>query len=157
MLALPHTAEYALRAVCYIAEHEAAGPVPGPAIARALGAPGNYLSKLLHQLGAMGVLGSVRGAQGGYRLGRPPGRLVLAAIVEPFLPEVEHRCIMGRARCQNENPCGAHARWKTVRDTAAAFFQELTIADLLATPGGAAAQGLLPAASPAARPVAQAQ
>jgi Rrf2 family nitric oxide-sensitive transcriptional repressor len=157
MLALPHTAEYALRAVCYIAEHEAAGPVPGPAVAASLDAPANYLSKLLHQLGAMGVLRSVRGAQGGYRLGRPPGRLLLATIVEPFLPEVEHRCIMGRARCQNDFPCGAHERWKAVKETTRAFFQELTIADLLATPAGPAVHAGRPAASPAARPVAQAQ
>jgi Rrf2 family nitric oxide-sensitive transcriptional repressor len=132
MLSLPQTAEYALRAVCYIAEHEAAGPVPGPAVAAALGAPTNYLSKLLHQLGGLGVLGSVRGAQGGYRLGLPPDQLFLAAIVRPFLPEVEHRCIMGHARCRNDRPCGAHQRWKDVKDTAVAFFEELTIADLLA-------------------------
>lgn len=132
MLTLPQTAEYALRAVCYIAEHEAAGPVPGPAVAAALGAPPNYLSKLLHQLGAMGVLQSIRGAQGGYRLGIAADRLVLATIVESFLPEVEHRCIMGHTRCREDLPCGAHERWKEVRDTAAAFFAGLTIADLLA-------------------------
>ncbi|HEX6106748.1 MAG TPA: Rrf2 family transcriptional regulator, partial [Gemmatimonadales bacterium] len=112
MLALPQTAEYALRAVCYIAEHEHAGPVPVPAIAESLGAPQNYLSKTLHQLGARGVLRSVRGAQGGYRLGMPPGQLRLATIVEPLLPATEHRCIMGRTRCRDDAPCGAHFRWK---------------------------------------------
>ena len=132
MLTLPQTAEYALRAVCYIAEHERAGPVPGPAVATALGAPTNYLSKLLHQLGALGVLESVRGVHGGYHLGLPGDQLYLAAIVRPFLPEVEHRCIMGHARCRNDQPCGAHERWKSVKDTAAAFFEDLTIADLLA-------------------------
>lgn len=131
MLTLPQTAEYALRAVCYIAEHEAAGPVPGPAVAAALGAPTNYLSKLLHQLGALGVLGSVRGVHGGYRLGLPADQILLAVIVRPFLPEVEHRCIMGHARCRDDQPCGAHERWKDVKDRAAAFFEELTIADLL--------------------------
>ena len=131
MLTLPQTAEYALRAVCYIAEHETAGPVAGPAVAAALGAPTNYLSKLLHQLGALGVLKSVRGVHGGYRLGLSADQLFLAAIVRPFLPEVEHRCIMGHARCRSDEPCGAHERWKGVKDTAAAFFEELTIADLL--------------------------
>lgn len=131
MLILPQTAEYALRAVCYIAEHDAAGPVSGPAIAAALGAPTNYLSKLLHQLGRQGVLGSVRGVQGGYRLGLPADQLLLATIVKPFVAEVEHRCIMGRPQCREDQPCGAHERWKDVNDTAAAFFAELTIADLL--------------------------
>ena len=132
MLALPQTAEYALRAVCSIAEHQDAGPVPGPAVARALGAPQNYLSKTLHQLGTRGVLASVRGVQGGYRLGGAPESIRLGGIVEPFLPASEHRCIMGRTRCRDDAPCGAHWRWKEVNDTARRFFDELTIADLLA-------------------------
>ncbi|HEU4697810.1 MAG TPA: DUF542 domain-containing protein [Gemmatimonadales bacterium] len=131
MLTLPQTAEYALRAVCYIAEHETAGPIPGPAVADALGAPANYLSKTLHQLRTLGVLRSVRGAQGGYRLAVPPAELRLLAIVEPFLPEVEHRCIMGHAVCSDRAPCGAHWRWRQVKDVTRAFFAELTVADLL--------------------------
>ena len=131
MLPLPQTAEYALRAVCYVAEHESAGPIPGPALARALDAPANYLSKLLHQLGQLGVLTSTRGAQGGYRLGLPADQLYLASIVGPFLPEMGNRCIMGREHCRNEAPCGAHERWKAVRATTTAFFEGLTMADLL--------------------------
>ena len=131
MLALPQTAEYALRAVSYIAEHEHAGPVPVSAIAASLGAPQNYLSKTLHQLGAQGVLQSTRGSQGGYRLASPAGNLRLAEIVGPFLAPTERRCIMGRKLCRDEVPCGAHTRWKEVNDTARAFFAELTVADLL--------------------------
>jgi Rrf2 family nitric oxide-sensitive transcriptional repressor len=139
MLSLPQTAEYALRAVCYIAEHEHAGPVRVPAIAASLAAPQNYLSKILHQLGTLGVLRSVRGAQGGYRLGVPAGELRLATIVEPFLVPTERRCIMGRTRCSDEAPCGAHFRWKAVKDAAQSFFLELTVADLLTrAPEGAA-------------------
>ena len=131
MLSLPQTAEYALRAVCYIAERESRGPVPVSEVAAALGAPQNYLSKTLHQLGTLGVLRSVRGARGGYTLGAPGATLRLADIVEPFLVQSEHRCIMGRARCRDESPCGAHWRWKEVRDTTRAFFMELTVAALL--------------------------
>ena len=107
MLTLPQTAEYALRAVCYIAEHQGAGPVSRPEVASALGAPENYLSKLLYQLGVRGVLQSIRGARGGYRLGMAADQLVLATIVEPFMPETERRCIMGRTRCREDRPCGA--------------------------------------------------
>jgi Rrf2 family protein len=134
MLSLPQTAEYALRAVCYIAEHETRGPVPVSEVAVALAAPQNYLSKTLHQLGARGVLRSVRGARGGYLLGASSATLRLADIVEPFLAPSEHRCIMGRARCRDDAPCGAHWRWKEVKDTARAFFMDLTVAQLL--PGG---------------------
>ncbi|HEX6616992.1 MAG TPA: Rrf2 family transcriptional regulator [Gemmatimonadales bacterium] len=131
MLPLPQTAEYALRAVCYIAEHGTEGPVPVSALAEALGAPQNYLSKTLHLLGSLGVLRSVRGTRGGYLLGGPPEQLPLIRIVEPFLPPTERRCIMGRSRCSDTQPCGAHWRWKHVNDTARAFFMDLTLANLL--------------------------
>lgn len=134
MLALPRTAEYALRAVSYIAEHQAQGPVPVSEIAKALSAPQNYLSKTLHRLGALGVLQSVRGVQGGYRLGMAPERCRLSTIVEPFLAESEHHCIMGRVRCSEEMPCGAHRPWMAVLNTARSFFSELTMADLLTAP-----------------------
>jgi Rrf2 family protein len=144
MLTLPQTAEYALRAVCYIAEHEEDGPVPVSSIATALGAPRNYLSKLLHQLGASGVLRSTRGVRGGYHLGRAARDIRLLQIVGPYLPVAEHRCIMGHTRCGDEVACGAHRHWKEVKETARRFFAEFTIADLLA---GAAMPG--PAAVPA--------
>jgi Rrf2 family protein len=135
MLALPQTAEYALRAACYIAEREAGGPVPVSEIAAALGAPQNYLSKTLHQLGTLGVLSSVRGARGGYVLAGRAADLRLATIVEPFLTPSEHRCIMGRPHCSDGTACGAHWRWKEVKETARAFFVDLTIADLMAGAG----------------------
>ena len=138
MLSLPRTAEYALRAVSYVAEHQGGGPVPVSAIAQALGAPRNYLSKVLYQLGASGVLRSVRGVQGGYLLGVQPDQCRLADIVEPFLAESEHPCIMGHVRCSEDTPCGAHRRWLEVRQTARAFFAELTMADLLSPPVTAA-------------------
>jgi Rrf2 family protein len=131
MLTLPRTAEYALRAVSYIAEHQDEGPVAVPAIAEALGAPRNYLSKTLYRLGAAGVLQSVRGVRGGYRLAMTPGECRISSIVEPFLAETEHHCIMGRVRCDPSAPCGAHGRWMDVQQTARTFFSELTMADLL--------------------------
>jgi Rrf2 family cysteine metabolism transcriptional repressor len=132
VLSLPQTAEYALRAVSYIAEHQDQGPVPVPVLAQALGAPRNYLSKTLYRLGELGVLRSVRGAHGGYLLGAPARRIRLASIVEAFLPETEQRCVMGRPVCREDQPCGAHHQWKEVRETARRFFTETTVADLLA-------------------------
>ena len=148
MLILPRTAEYALRAVSWIAERDSAGPVPVSAVAEQLGAPHNYLSKTLHQLGTLGVLRAVRGAQGGYRLARSPESIRLADIVEPFLPPMDHQCIMGRTRCGDESACGAHWRWKAVKETTRSFFEQVTLADVLATPAqpGAGGRGALPAA-----------
>jgi len=128
---LSQTAEYALRAALWLAEHEE-GPVRVGDLAHALRIPQNYLSKTMHQLARAGVLSSVRGKNGGFRLARDPKAIRLAQIVEPFEPLTERRnCILGRAVCSDAAPCQAHDRWKEVSRITAAFFSQTTLADLM--------------------------
>ena len=136
MLTLPQTAEYALKAVAYIAAAEAEGrPARVPEIAEALDVPRNYLSKTLHQLARAGVLLSTRGPQGGFRLAHAPDRVHQNTIVAPFLPAGGPVCILGRNACSDVRPCAAHHRWKPVREQMNAFFAKTSVADLLASPG----------------------
>lgn len=130
---LSHTAEYALRAVLYLAQSEDADRfVQVGEIAPALRIPRNYLSKILHLLTRHGVLVSTRGRLGGFRLAAAPDRLYLATVVSPFgrLGETRH-CLLGRPECSDRTACAAHARWKDVAERVAAFFRETTVAELL--------------------------
>ena len=63
---LSRTAEYALRAVLFLADR--GEPTNVDLIAERLGVPRNYLSKTLHRLAREGVLTSTRGQGGGFRL-----------------------------------------------------------------------------------------
>lgn len=129
---LPLTAEYALRAVLYIADRGDGATVPVDAVAEALGLPRNYLSKTLNQLAKRGVLASRRGPAGGFRLRIAPDVLTLAQIIDGFAPEHTGRgCLLGRAECSDENPCPAHHRWKSVAERIRRFFDETTVAELL--------------------------
>jgi Rrf2 family nitric oxide-sensitive transcriptional repressor len=131
MLTLPQTAEYALRAVYFIAESPGSAPVPVSDIAMALQVPRNYLSKTLHQLARAGVLQSTRGQLGGFQLASPPERLMLGEIVRPFLPAEGRACVLGRDRCSDLTPCAAHFKWKEASDRMRRFFDATTVADLL--------------------------
>lgn len=132
---LSHTAEYALRAALYLAEHGRGRLVRVGEIAEALDIPRNYLSKILHALTRQGVLRSTRGKSGGFQLARRPDGLYLVQVVGPFdsLGEKRH-CLLGRPQCTDRAPCAAHARWKEVADRMAVFFRETTLAELV---GGA--------------------
>lgn len=134
---LSDTAEYALRAVLFIADRSGNGnhPVPVEIVARTLGMPANYLSKTLNQLTKAGILSSQRGPHGGFRLATGADDLRLVQIVAPF-DEVGgiRRCLLGREACSDANPCPAHARWKAVADRIQAFFAGTTVADLLEDP-----------------------
>jgi Rrf2 family iron-sulfur cluster assembly transcriptional regulator len=133
---LSQTAEYALRAVFYLAEHGGADPQPTRAdeIAGNLGIPANYLSKTLQSLVKQRVLHSVRGPRGGFRLARPPEQITLFDVIAPYGDlDADRKCLLGRPECSDRNPCPAHHAWKQTSDQLAAFFRTTTVADVQRT------------------------
>jgi Rrf2 family protein len=134
---LSGTAEYALRATLYVAQHGAGGEyVRADRIAEAIGVPRNYLSKILHALARAGILTSTRGPQGGFRLKVDPDRLPIYRVIEPFDTIAPGpSCILGRPECGDHNPCPAHTRWKTISEQVRAFLHGTTLGDLLREEG----------------------
>lgn len=129
---MSRSAEYALRAVLYLAQRPEEGPLRATDMADALELPRNYLQKVLHTLAKQGVLQSLRGPTGGFTLAVPASGLSIRAVVEPFDPAPERRrCLLGRPSCGEQDPCSAHARWSGVADSVGSFFQDTTVADLV--------------------------
>jgi Rrf2 family protein len=128
---LSQTAEYALRAVLHLAREGGDGPLRVGDVASALGAPANYLSKILHTLAKAGVLSSRRGPTGGFELARRPTEIALADVIGLFdrLEEGEV-CLLRGAPCDRDDPCLAHGRWREVFGSVRRFFRETTIAEL---------------------------
>jgi len=129
---LSDTAEYALRAVLYIAQYGDGGPMRAKVIAQELNVPRNYLSKLLHILAREQILDSTRGGSGGFRLSRDPASVHLVSIVAPF-EEIDpaRNCILGRPECSAEHPCVAHDTWREITDRKSSFLRNTTVADLI--------------------------
>lgn len=100
-------------------------------IAKEIGAPQNYLGKLLKTLAGEGLLESQKGFGGGFRLARKPSQISLYDIVEP-IDKVSRwsGCFMGRGACAPDNPCAVHNRWKKVREEYLQFLQQTTLEDL---------------------------
>lgn len=126
------TEEYALRAAVCLARRYGTGTVRARDMAKATGIPANYLSKILHQLALAGVVESERGRSGGFTLAGPPSSVVLAAVVAPFEPQVQRtRCLLGLPQCSDSNPCGAHERWRTIKEATLEFLNHTTLADVI--------------------------
>ena len=129
---LNQTVEYALRAVIYVAR-EPSTSFRAADVATGITAPRNYIAKILSQLVRAGILESVRGPTGGFRLAGLPTTVRLADVVAAFGRSVERRCLLGHGVCGNNPSCGAHRRWAPIARTLDGFFADTTIADLLAT------------------------
>jgi len=127
---LTQTAEYALRAVLYIAAADLDRPIRVDEIAGALDVPRNYLSKVMHTLVRRGMMVSTRGPSGGFMLAAPPAEITLAAVIAPFDP-LEDRCLLMRRRCDAAEPCMAHHQWRGVATQLRGFFRNTTVADLV--------------------------
>ncbi len=138
---LSKSAIEAVRAVAALAELPEGVFAGAAAVARKTGAPENYLGKLLRQLAARGVLASRKGLHGGFRLARDPGAISLYDVLERIdRPERWSGCVLGRARCTDEDGCRLHRRFAGVRDMYLGFLRGTTIADVQGT-GPAARRG----------------
>jgi len=74
--------EYACIAVLELAvRYEQGKPVRIREIAEANGIPSRFLVQILLQLKSAGIVGSTRGAAGGYQLVKPPGEITLAEVM----------------------------------------------------------------------------
>ncbi len=130
------TAEYALRAVLFIARQSR--PTRANEISKALDVPSNYLSKILHSLARAGILTSGRGPRGGFQLAKPANEMALAELLEALDPSVLRAdCLLGNPSCSDETACAVHDYWKQVREPVCLFFRNTTVADVLPERPGA--------------------
>jgi len=128
---ISRTGTYALQATLYLARQRKGRPTPASEIAEQLEAPANYLAKVLRELGRSGLLESIRGAHGGYRLIVDPVRTTVADVVAPFdALEMPDTCLLG-GTCDLSDPCSAHERRLEWIDAQRKILRDTTVADLL--------------------------
>ena len=127
---LNQSANYALRAVLYIARHE--GAQTADIMADKLGVPRNYLGKILHLLVRANVLASTRGPRGGFVLADTPEATSLETVIAPFHNVTEPPvCLLGNRLCDHRDPCAAHDRWEQMAEPFRKFFEETTVANMI--------------------------
>ncbi len=74
--------DYAMRAVLELARaHPSGGVQRAEDIAARHGLPANYLVQILIELKTRGLVRSVRGKEGGYRLARPPAEITFGDVL----------------------------------------------------------------------------
>lgn len=94
MVRISAKAEYASRAVLHMAlKYDTKQPAQLTEISRAQKIPRDFLIQVMSQLTKSGLVTSIRGAKGGYVLGRKPHEVKLMEIIEVIDgPVSEFRC-----------------------------------------------------------------
>jgi Rrf2 family protein len=113
--------------------------LPAAKLAEYHGVPAAYLAKHLQALARTGVLETVKGPRGGYRLARPASEITLADVVaaiegdEPAFrcTEIRRRGPAAAPAREYTTPCGIHAAFDRADEVWRAELRRTTIAELL--------------------------
>jgi Rrf2 family cysteine metabolism transcriptional repressor len=123
---------YGTRAMIEIGHHYGSGAIKRKDIARVQEISPSYLENILITLKTHRLITTLRGARGGFTLGRAPDQIKLLDIVtalEGSLAPVE--CIEKESTCRKTNHCTARKVWKKMHDVQINFLSSITLQDLL--------------------------
>lgn len=105
-------ADYAVRAVLYLAEQSNGRRAPTSEIARKQHIPPSFLAKIVSQLSVAGVVQTSRGARGGVSLARPSKEISLLEVVEAIDgPITLNECVLDPKACVFGSDCTVHDVW----------------------------------------------
>jgi Rrf2 family iron-sulfur cluster assembly transcriptional regulator len=122
---------YAVTALLDIALHRDAGPVSVVDVAARQGISPAYLEQLFGKLKRAGLLTSVRGPGGGYRLTRALDDINVSDIIVAVGEGVDATRCHGAADCQDGMTCLTHDLWSELSHEIDLFLRGVTLAKLV--------------------------
>ena len=81
--------------------------------------------------GRAGLVASVRGPGGGYRLGAPAGDITAAAIIEAMDEDIDATQCRGDGSCLGGAACLTHHLWEDLNRTTRKFLEGVTLAGMV--------------------------
>jgi Rrf2 family cysteine metabolism transcriptional repressor len=141
--------EYGVRALVLLAERamakasrdadgftQTAEPLPLARMAELEGIPAPFLEQILATLRRAGLVESVRGASGGYRLARPPQEITMAEVIRvlegglhPIACADPHPDSLAET-CERLHTCRSRKVWVKMAESITAALQGLTLQEV---------------------------
>jgi len=130
-------ADYALRAVTYLASRYGHGALPIHDIAKHKDIPLKFLEQILLQLRHAGYVESKRGSKGGYCLAKDPADITLAEIVRlmeislaPVSCIPQTRPLEEPCGCERAAKCDLGWIWRDIHTYTASLLERVTFRDV---------------------------
>ena len=134
MLRITKLTDYGIVMMAHFAKHDVDTLVSAREVADATRISPPTVSKLLKMLTKQELLHSVRGANGGYRLGRSPEHIDVSEIIEALEgPLAMTECADSRvSSCEGEDCCPLRDHWRQINLAVKTALKTITLADLAA-------------------------
>jgi Rrf2 family transcriptional regulator, iron-sulfur cluster assembly transcription factor len=119
---------YAIRAMTRLAMLRPDGYVLLDELCEGTDLPRHFVAKIFQDLVRKGMLTSAKGRGGGFALASPANKITLYDIVA-LVDGVESldACVVGLAKCNDEQPCPQHEQWKPIRAELKKFLLSTTL------------------------------
>lgn len=133
--------EYGLRCILCLARKWPAVDGDEPAsltisdIAEIEGISAQYAGKLIRLLGKSGLVQSVRGCKGGYRLARPPREINVSEVLEALGTKIYDASVCerfsgDRANCVHSSDCSVRTLWSGIQKIVDQLLTRTSLAEL---------------------------
>lgn len=122
---------YAVTAILDVALYAAEGPVPLADISERQGISLSYLEQLFARLRKKGLVSSVRGPGGGYRLGKAADQISVGMVIDAVDESIDATRCSGQGMCHNGHTCLTHSLWMDLSDRISGFLDGITLAELV--------------------------
>ena len=122
---------YALMIMSYIAKHSEENVVSLKDIANENEMGMKYLEIIVSSLNKAGLLESIRGKNGGYKLNRKPKDYSIGEILHAAEGSLSLVSCVGDTTCENAGECKTYAMWKELDDKIENFLSKKTLEDII--------------------------
>jgi len=115
-----------------LAQNMGNGPQAIRQIAERQIVPEQYLEQIIGLLRREGYVKSMRGAQGGYTLARPPGEITIGELIRLLEgPVMMADCMVDVDACIRSNQCPSRLVWERLTHCINAVIDSITLQDML--------------------------
>jgi len=123
---------YGLRLLVYLAGKESDTPIQVKEIAKHEVIPAKYLEQIIRPLKKAGMLKVVRGAKGGYFIGRAPETISVKEVFE-ILENTTHLidCLKNENSCEHKESCSTFDFWDNFNKLINDYLEGVSIGDIL--------------------------
>jgi Rrf2 family iron-sulfur cluster assembly transcriptional regulator len=128
---ITRSGEYGLRGLVFLAKQPPEKMTLVSEVSREQNIPETFLAKIFQRLSKAGVLWSVRGANGGFKLKKPAHKITMREIIEAVEgPIALNRCLLKKGECEVEKMCTLHPVWEEVQKRFLEILDRTTVEDL---------------------------